>query len=330
MTQTATEIQHGTAIEWTHFPGYVGDTWNPVAGCSPAKGSEQGGCKKCYAMRQRHRFDKRLRKGGAPFTILTSQGPKWTGRVELQEHKLTEPLRRRKPTCWFVNSMSDLFHEKLPDAAIDRVFAVMALCPQHLFIVLTKRAERMAEYCHAPWVRMVEQMCILHCGQIYGKRWPLPNVILGVSVENPETLYRIDHLLRTPAACRMISLEPQLADVDLAPYLAGYGVAGQCRDIDGNWWHEPGSCGGCRPGLDWVVQGGESGRDARPFDLAWARRTKMQCEAAGVRWFFKQAGAHVIQDGERRIKRDRKGGDMHEWPHDLRVRQFPEVAAHAD
>src|ERR1017187_3120358 len=124
-----------TTIEWTD------KTWNPTRGCSRV--SE--GCTRCYAETLAARFS----DTGAPFHLFakrTPSGPRWTGKVELIESILDLPLHWRKPTRVFVNSMSDLFHEALPDEAIDRVFAVMALCPQHTFQVLTKRAERMSQW----------------------------------------------------------------------------------------------------------------------------------------------------------------------------------------
>lgn len=124
---------------------------------------------------------------------------------------------------------------------------------------------------------------------------PLPNVWLGVSVESREYLPRIDVLRETPAALRFLSLEPLLQDLGTL-------------DLTG---------------IGWVIVGGESGPGARPFNTDWARAIVAQCKAAGVACFVKQFGAHVIQDGERRIKKDKKGGDMHEWPHDLRVRDLP-------
>lgn len=125
---------------------------------------------------------------------------------------------------------------------------------------------------------------------------PIPNVWLGVSVESRKYLGRIDELRKTPAAVRFLSLEPLLEDLG-------------ALDLTG---------------IHWVIVGGESGNGARPFNTDWARSIVAQCKAAGVACFVKQFGAHVIQDGERRIKKDKKGGDMDEWPHDLRVRELPQ------
>lgn len=212
-----------TSIEWTER------TWNPVRGCSLAPGSEAGGCLNCYAARMAARNLPGMASPstGEPFAVLRPSGPRWTGAVELIESLLDVPLKRRRPTTWFVNSMSDLFHESLSDKAIARVFAVMALCPQHTFQVLTKRADRMLQWASSDSQpsginEAIRQM--MRDGKIarYPEcefpwaPWPLPNVRLGVSCENQPTAdARIPHLLQTPAAVRFISAEPLLGPVDL-------------------------------------------------------------------------------------------------------------------
>jgi len=293
-------MSQSTNIEWTDA------TWNPTRGCSRV--SE--GCRNCYAERIAARFsqgfgDSHKEQGTfAGYAIQTESGPRWTGKVELIESKLLEPLHWKKPRRVFVNSMSDLFHENLPVEAIDRIFAVMALTPNITYQVLTKRAGRMREYLQ------LTQSCAVPKGS-WADLLPLPNVWLGVSVENQPTAdERIPELLRTPAALRFVSYEPALADVDFTRWLA---CDGHLARTFGNEF------------LDWGIIGGESGPGARPFDLNWARNTIRQFKAAGVPLFVKQVGSHVIQDGERRIKADKKGGDMHEWPHDIRVREFPTV-----
>ncbi len=243
--------------------------------------------------------------------------------IQVDEKILEQPLHWRKPRKIFVCSQTDMFADFVTDEMIDRVFAVMALCPQHTFQVLTKRSIRMLNWMCAPG-------CLLRFDEVrkraslmargpqpeYG--WPLPNVWLGVSVEDQQRAdERIPHLLATPAALRFVSAEPLLRPVDLFSYFP-------CS-------HEKGGCATCRDwevasGIDWVIVGGESGPGARPCDLAWVHSIVMQCENAGVACFVKQAGSHVIQSGERRKKADKKGGDMHEWPHNIRVRQMPQPA----
>src|SRR5579872_3573679 len=120
-----------TKIEWAHPPGYQGDTWNPIRGCSRV--SE--GCRHCYAETVAHRFG----GPGQPYeglTVVGSDGPRWNGKIMFVEEHLKDPIRRKHPTCYFVNSMSDLFHENISFEIIDQIFAVMALCPQHIFQIL--------------------------------------------------------------------------------------------------------------------------------------------------------------------------------------------------
>jgi protein gp37 len=303
-------------IEWTDA------TWNPVRGCTKVS----PGCKHCYAERFAERF-----RGvkGHPF----EQGFD----LRLVPNKLGEPLRWSEPRMIFVNSMSDLFHEDIPDAFVDRVFAVMALAPRHTFQVLTKRADRMREYtsarngyCCGVWHAAHKikppppPQHWYHAGRRFD--WPLPNVWLGVSVENQHFAdERVPLLLRTPAAVRFISAEPLLGPVDLREFIPD--------PLDGTVH----LAGDDLPPLDWVIVGGESGPHARPFDLAWARTIVAQCEAAGVPVFVKQLGANpreehphgkhridgMIPDGYQLLLRSTKGGDPSEWPSDLRVREYP-------
>ena len=126
-----------TSIEWTHPPGFRGETWNPINGCEKIS----PGCRECYAEKIAARFG----GPGQPFHGTVDERGRFIGPILVPE-KLAEPLKRRAPTCWFVNSMSDLFHEAVPDEYIAAVFGVMAASPRHRFIVLTKRAERMRRW----------------------------------------------------------------------------------------------------------------------------------------------------------------------------------------
>ncbi len=323
-----------SSIEWCD------STWNPVRGCSRVS----PGCVNCYAEKVAARFSDQ----GQPFHLFASRTPKphWTGKVGIVENHLMDPLKWRKPQRIFVNSMSDLFHEDLPDEAIDRVFAVMALCPQHTFQCLTKRPGRMLRYLNSTYTFrrnsvIDEASRILHDRQEKDIRaiswnlpaWPLPNVWLGVSAENFATWDARVHLLkRTPAAVRFVSYEPALEDLESV-------------DLEE---------------IDWLIVGGESGPGARPFDISWARNTVHQCAAAGVACFVKQLGPQPYDSacdqrddywpGEpfkpdcrygavkafpgrekeyalSHILKSRKGGDMSEWPEDIRVRQFPVVCS---
>lgn len=331
-----------TDIEWTatvHPDGSVtkGATWNPVRGCSLVS----AGCQSCYAMKQAHRFSG---EGGAyhGLTKMTSHGPVWTGEARPIESMLEEPLRWRKPRRVFVNSMSDLFHEDVPDSFIDRVFAVMGLAPRHTFQILTKRPRRMREYVADggraagvfDLVRTSELSYRWHGENLPPQSWPLANVWLGVSVEDQATAdERIPLLLQTPAAVRFLSCEPLLSSINLSrvPGLNKCGSAGQ--EITRNLW---------------VIVGGESGPKARPFNIQWARGIIAQCRAAGVPVFVKQLGARPYLHAESSATEerpgfsmrmsslqidktisfiDRAGADPSEWPEDLRVREFPAGAA---
>lgn len=233
---------------------------------------------------------------------MTSQGPKWTGRVDTVPSKLREPLAWRRPRMVFVNSMSDLFHPDVPTDYIDQVFAVMALARQHSFQVLTKRAGRMRQYLDAPQRRtnvMAAANEIAPCSEI---RWPLPNVWLGVSAEDQlRADERMTDLLMTPAAVRFVSVEPMLGAIDLTALRNLFALSccgGQrLNALTGNTVCE--RCGqacGCGNRLDWVICGGESGHGARWMEPCWARSLRDQCAAARVPFFFKQWGAWLPRE----------------------------------
>ena len=290
-----------------------------------APGSELGGCLNCYAARQalRQAGSKRTTKMGTrtgpqPYTGLvrmTQNGPRWTGKVVLVEDALEVPLQWRKPARIFVDSMSDLFHESLAFEDIARILRVMIRADWHTYQILTKRAERLREF--SEW-RMKTQ-----------SPYPMPQHIwFGVSIENQPTAdRRIAELLRVyMRGVRFVSYEPALGPVDFSPWVVGHEV--HAADLTQLVGAKVGCCRiGWTPPLDWVIVGGESGPCARPFDLAWARSAIAQCKAAGVACFVKQLGARPILSWPRQIRgmrlKDRKGGDMSEWPEDLRVREFP-------
>jgi protein gp37 len=196
--------------------------------------------------------------------------PRWTGEVRFIRELLDQPLHWRRPRKIFVNSMSDLFHEKVPQEWIAQIFNVMWRCPQHTFQILTKRAERM---------RDVMADLTAHSTMFMGK--PLLNVWLGVSVEDQPTAdERIQVLLTTPAAVRWVSYEPALGPV-------AFNLG----------WFPVTHCSMCKAaGLDWIVGGGESGPGARPAHPDWFRAVRDQCQAGGVPFFFKQWGEWLPQN----------------------------------
>jgi len=214
-------VSHNSNIEWT------GSTWNPITGCTKIS----PGCKYCYA----ERLAKRLQAMGSP-------NYKNGFRITLQPHVLELPLSWHKPKMIFVNSMSDLFHEKVPSQYIQNVFNIMQQAEHHHFQILTKRAERLEEL----------QKSLL---------WP-DNVWMGVTVENKDYIYRIDHLRKTGAKIKFISFEPLLGPI------ANFNAEG----------------------IDWVIAGGESGPRARPMRAEWVTQIRDHCLSQKVPFFFKQWG----------------------------------------
>lgn len=286
-------MSDGTKIEWTDA------TWNPITGCSVVS----AGCRHCYAMKlagtrlQHH-------PSRAGLTTDSKAGPVWNGAVRFNEQWLGQPLAWKRPRRIFVCAHGDLFHENVADEWIDRVFAVMALAPQHTFQVLTKRAERMRGYLSEPALQFRLDRC---CRALAGPAglppapgWPLPNVWIGVSVEDQAAAdERIPLLLQTPAAVRWISAEPLLGPVNLSRWMPHEYI-----DEDGSTYqgqnHPCVICGqrtnalhwtyAVASALDWVVVGGESGTNARPMHPDWARSLRDQCADAGVPFLFKQWG----------------------------------------
>lgn len=321
---------HG--IAWTDY------SWPIVNGCRRV--SE--GCRNCYAERlAATRLAHTPKYEG--LARMTSTGPQWTGTTRLWEPELEAPLKLRKPSRIFVADMGDLFYEGVSFKDIYRVFMAMWAAPQHQFQVLTKRPARMKEAVTV-WLDMDKKLMkafapdALPGGRgIQRIHEPLANVWFGVSVENQATAdERIPLLLQTPAAVRFVSYEPALSAVDFEPYVQGW------IEVTGSAHHPncDGNCIECPipvqeqeqiPKLDWIIVGGESGPNARPFDLAWARQAVEQCRAAGVACFVKQLGAHTI-GSEQSVptwvsQLDSNGGNWECWPEDLRVRQWPEARA---
>ncbi len=213
--------------------------WNPTIGCQKVS----SGCKNCYA----ETFAKRLQamgvkdyKDGFKFKILP--------------HRLEEPFKIHKPSKFFVNSMSDLFYEEIQYEFLDRVLDVIKNTPQHIYQILTKRIEVATDY--------------------FSKREILPNIWLGVSVENCSVKERIECLRKIEAKIRFVSFEP---------------LIGQVGKVN-------------LSGIHWAIAGGESGVKARPMKKEWAKEIFDQCERQGVAFFFKQWGTF----GEDEVKRNKK------------------------
>ena len=299
-------------IEWTQH------TWNPVAGCTKIS----AGCQNCYAENMAKRF------GGEDGFKLT-----------LHPEKLDIPLNRKKPTTYFVCSMSDLFHDDVPFEYIDHIWAIMALTPYHTYQVLTKRPQRMYDYFERHFTRhkigAIAAKYTKHfhpdghgCDpDICNGVFPLKNVWLGVTAENQkEANHRIPILLSTPAALRFVSIEPMLEQIDLEdirdpkkfPSLLRKDVL-RGKDIhedDDDVWTPIEK-------IDWVICGGESGQRARSLNPLWVKNLQEQCSQAKVPFFFKQWGEFTCKDGEM-IRVGKKeaghlidGKEYHEMPRDV-------------
>jgi len=249
-------------IEWTDA------TWNPLAGCTKVS----PGCAHCYA----ELMAKRLKAMGRPAyqNVIDDKG-RWSGNISLIDSVLEKPLHWKRPRKIFVDSMSDLFHERVPEDYIQRVFEIMIKADWHVFQVLTKRPNRMAGILSgAQWWDGTESDARKH-------------IWLGTSVENQKAAdERIPQLLKIDAAVRFLSCEPLLGRIDLGfdiwfdpEYYEGNinkprdGVVLQYKDL-----------------LHWVIAGGESGPKARPMHPDWARSLRDQCQWAGVAFHFKQWG----------------------------------------
>jgi protein gp37 len=245
-------MSEGTKIEWTDA------TWNPIRGCSRV--SE--GCRNCYAEKVANRFC----GPGQPYEGLVQIGAdgkgngKWNGQIKFVEKHLLDPLRWKKPQRIFVNSMSDLFHDGVTDEILDRIFAVMALCPQHTFQVLTKRPERMLAYflyARQRSLAIIDKMADLaYMGfEPDDFRLPLTNVWLGVSVENQKAAddrLMFVHRMAGDGWQTMVSFEPLLGGIKPHPA-----------------WFTLGS-------RTWAIVGGESGPRARPMHPEWARSLRVK------------------------------------------------------
>lgn len=320
-------VSRGSKIPWT------GPTWNFIRGCDPVS----PGCKHCYAVRMAHRFP-----WGKGLTVIRSQRPSWSGKIQLVPEKLVEPLTWKRPQRIFPCSGADLFHEDVPFEYIAAAFGVMAAARHHVFQVLTKRPERIPLFFE--WLLSADKGYVWQSLYAYARDhvparrldehmgspwpWPLPNVWLGTSVESPDYLWRVAELFKVEAAVRWVSAEPLLARTDFRPYLRG------------------------DQKLDWLVVGGESGRpghDCRPCAIEWVDQIKDHCLDAKVPVFVKQLGSWSVSEmrmadtveeaneyrraaghAERDDRwlwtagtRDQKGEDPSEWPDHMRVRLFP-------
>lgn len=305
-------MSDGTHIEWTDA------TVNAINGCTVLS----PGCTNCYAMRL---AGTRLRDHPSRkwLTSDSKAGPVWNGTVRLNESALLQPLRWKRPRRIFWNAHGDMFHPAVPDAWIDRCFAIMALTPHHIHQVLTKRSDRMHAYLSDVAVNgriarvIIDWLVdgIITKGLRHCATWPvrsigdiddptditvdmpLPNVWLGVSVEDQKRAdERIPDLIDTPAALRWLSCEPLLGPLDLSEWLVCPAARdGLTMDRSTGAYECCSKCDftGVAAEIDWIVVGGESGPGSRPMQARWVKSLRDQCAAAVVPFFFKQWGNYL-------------------------------------
>jgi protein gp37 len=285
-----------TGIQWTD------EVWNPTTGCdkiSPGcglprfEGDDTGGC---YALAMAKRL-----KGMGSAKYQNDGDPRTSGPgfgLTVHPAALTVPLKWRKPRRVFVNSMSDLFHARVPVEFIAQVWVTMARTPQHTYQILTKRPERgraiVGEGIDGGCRLLEELHREADALALYDATWPLQNVWLGTSIELDRYARRADELRATDAAVRFLSLEPLLGplpSLDLA-------------------------------GIDWAIIGGESGPGSRPLELGWVRDLIARCRETATAVFVKQLGTQWARESGS----SDKGGDWSAWPEDLKVRDFPRAA----
>lgn len=283
-------MAYKSGIDWCD------STWNVTTGCTRV--SE--GCRNCWARELHSRRHKAFLYGKE----MPMQYSRPFDYVQCHEDRLLQPYHWHKPRRIFVCSMSDLFHKDVPDEFIDQVFFTMnsARGNRHLYMILTKRSKRMKDYINSAfeysgWWWIGKEKKSIGFG-----RWPLPNLLLGVSIEDQATAdERIPELLATPAAKRFVSYEPALGPVDLSYYLNGCPRLVRGREyitremaldagdpqMEGYLYSDEEWEQTCPP-LSWVVTGAESGPGARLAHPDWFRSVRDQCQAAGVPFFLKQ------------------------------------------
>ena len=249
-------------ISWLNMPGYKPQTWNPIVGCLKVS----PGCDNCYAERMANRLAHNPKTKWKYEITVDFETGRWSGNTHFLDDELTKPMRWKEPRMVFVCSMGDLFYDEVSFEWIDSVFSVMSDNDQHIYVLLTKRPERILEF---------------FCWKILksGCNWrPKDNIWFGVTAENQEQAnIRIPLLLKVPCAIRLVSIEPMLGRINIAESCKTSVIA---KNFDYSGVQK----------LHWVICGGESGSKARPMHPDWVRSLRDQCKAANTSFFFKQWG----------------------------------------
>lgn len=334
--------KHGTAIAWTFWPGYRGETLTTIRGCKWAKYFDAGVkkwvyydvCKACYAQNTAHslctRFPDQMTRYYGGLTKPTTRGPIWTGKINFDEQQLLAVLTATKPRAYFLTSMGDLFYDEVSDEIIAYHVAVMIMAHWHLFLVLSKRPDRMARLWNSQpfWVlvvRKIEELLSkfsrrqrLRFGRLMAGG--VSNVWMGASIESQASAnWALGELMKVPSTNLWTSFEPMLEYVDLSPWMTSTAPLHGDKTLTRR--------------LKWVVFGGPSkqGPDEAPdYRLGDAYRVINDCAASGIASFQKQLGANPTETdkfGDRVAlelpKHNNHNADPRHWPSLMRVQQFP-------
>jgi protein gp37 len=311
-----------TTIAWTDR------TENPLTGCTEVrvKGAKESECDNCYA--RVASASPRLQQFEKYHGVVNEKG-RWTGQINFTPKVLDDLLRIKKPQRIFMPSMSDLFHLGVKDEWLDQIFATIALTPHLTYQILTKRPERMLKYSQRDFYGCImkafdmlpKDLVIKAPKPSYRQTWPLSNVWLGVTSGTQKAAdERIPLLLQAPAAVRFVSVEPMLEPMTLT-CLHYAGITNIDCLTGQHGVNYP--LQGTGNKINQVIIGGESGTNARPFELAWARSLIDQCREAGTKIFMKQVGSNAFYEGKPFKTKSRAGSDPSEWPEWAQIQEFP-------
>ncbi len=288
---------------------YWGKSLTLVSGCTRCS----PGCDHCWALAMEKRFDRQPKK-----TIFDKEaerfiGQRFFGNIRIHPERLSIPLKRKKPTVWAL--WNDMAHEQVNEGFFWEVMEVINVCPEHIFLLLTKRPQNLKRQFDHLGGLPFNQKAVDDFECYWRERLPLKNLWLGITVCNQaEADEKIPILLQIPAAVRWVSYEPALSGVDFTPWLRCGGCGYSKADMVLHGDHR--LCKNQTPILDWICMGGETGPGARPMKLEWVRDIRDQCQAANVPFFFKAWGPR------KEVGRILDGRTWDELPN-LAVREVP-------